>query len=103
MIDAKTLRDRLVGDFDYPEANVDSVIGQLNAMSTDVYVAFEAWFKTGEICDVEVEGFNYAAVKAKSAKMNPIAVYLTLDWQAREPVRAKAALARPYSPLGGKK
>ena len=103
MIDAKILRDRLVGDFDYPEANADSVAGRISAMSPDVYAAFEAWFETGKICDVEVEGFNYASVKAKSAKMNPIAVYLTLDWLAREPVRAKAALARPYAPLGGRK
>lgn len=99
MIDAKTLRDRLVNEFDYPVAAVDEVVSKLNAMSPNVYAAFEKWYNTGIIADVEVEGFNYAAVKAKSAKMKPIAVYLTLDWLAREPVKAKAALNRLYNPI----
>ena len=101
MIDTKTVRDRLVDDFDYPEANVDMVVEKINAMSPDVYAAFEEWFNTGAIADVEVEGFNYASVKEKRAKMNPIAVYLTLDWLTREPVRAKASLARMQTPFGG--
>jgi len=99
MIDAKVLRDRLVNDFDYPQAAVDSVVAKLNAMSPDVYAAFEKWFNTGTITDIEVEGYNFAAIKAKIAKINPIAVYLTFDWLKREPVRAKASLSRPYNPI----
>jgi len=99
MIETKILRGRLVDDFDYPEANVDEVVSKLNAMSPDVYAAFEEWFNTGRIADIEVEGYNCAAIKAKSAKINPIAVYLTLDWLKREPVKAKAALNRPYNPI----
>ena len=99
MIDAKVLRDRLVNDFDYPEANVDDVVGKIGVMSPDIYAAFEKWFDTGVIIDVEVEGYNFAAIKAKSTKINPIAVYLTLDWLKREPVKAKAALNRQYNPI----
>ena len=102
MIDAKKLRERLIDDFDYPEVNVDMVVGKIEAMSPDVYAAFEMWYNTGNVVDIEIEGYNFAAVKEKSEKMNPIAVYLTLDWLAREPVKAKAALMRPYSPLGGR-
>jgi len=80
---------------------VDSVVEKLNVMLPNIYVAFETWFNTGKEADVEVEGYNYASLKAKDANMNPIAIYLTLDWLAREPIRAKAALERPYTPLGG--
>ena len=99
MIDRNILRERLINDFDYPEKNVDLVADKITAMSPNVYVAFETWFNTGNITDIEVEGFNYAAVKAKDDKMNPIAIYLTLDWLTREPERAKAALARPSKPF----
>jgi len=99
MIDIDILRKRLINDFNYPEENVDSVVSKLNVMSPNIYAAFETWFNTGNETNVEVEGYNYASIKLKDSNMNPIAVYLTLDWLAREPIKAKAALERPYTPL----
>ena len=99
MIDKKILRDRLINDFDYPIKAVDMVVEKISAMSPDVYAAFEEWFNTGKIVDLEIEGYNFAMLKAKEAKMNTIAIYLSFDWLAKEPVKAKAALERPYNPL----
>ena len=99
MIDRKLLRDRLVNEFDYPDKAVDIVVDKINAMTPDVYAAFEEWFNTGKIVDMEIEGYDFASLKANEAKMNTIAIYLSFDWLVREPLKAKAALERPYNPL----
>ena len=103
MIDEKVLRDRLVNDFDYKENGVQFAIEKIKAMNPEVYAAFEAWFNTGAIQEIEVEGYTVASLRQKDKKMNVIAAYLTLDWLKREPAKAKIAINQPHIPFRPRK
>lgn len=95
MLDNKILRDRLVDDFDCKESQVDGVVEKISKLAPDIYDAFESWFNTGVVKDIEVEGHTVASLRQKKKNMNIIGAYLTLDWLKREPQQAKFALNQP--------
>jgi hypothetical protein len=92
MLDTKAIRDRLINDFDCKESQADGVVDKIGKLSPDIYTAFESWFNTGVIKDIEVEGYTVASLRQKKKNMNIIGAYLTLDWLRREPQKAKLAL-----------
>ena len=94
MLERMTLRKRLVEDLDCRESQVDGVVTRVEALAPDIAAAFEEWFRTGAIKEVEVEGYTVAALRAKKKNLNVVGAYLTLDWLRREPEKAKRALER---------
>lgn len=95
MLDNKIVRDRLINDFDCKESQVDSVVEKISKLSPDIYAAFESWFNTGVVKEIEVEGYTVASLRQKKKNMNIVGAYLTLDWIKREPEQAKFALREP--------
>lgn len=94
MLDIKVIRDRLVEDFDCKESQVDSVVEKIIKLAPDIYDAFESWFNTGVVKEIEVEGYTVDSLLRKKKSMNIVGAYLTLDWLRREPEKAKFALNR---------
>jgi hypothetical protein len=95
MLDNKIVRDRLVDDFDCKESQVGGVVEKINKMAPDIYAAFESWFNTGVVKEIEVEGYTVSSLRQKKKNMNIVGAYLTLDWLRREPEKAKFALNQP--------
>lgn len=92
MLDNKIVRKRLIDDFDCKESQVDGVVEKISKLSPEIYAAFEAWFNTGVIKEIEVDGYTVASLRALKKQMNIVGAYLTLDWLKREPEKAKFAL-----------
>lgn len=95
MLDKKIVRDRLVNDFDCKESQVDGIVEKISKLAPDIYAAFESWFNTGVVKEIEVEGYTVASLRQKKKNMNIVGAYLTLDWIRREPEQAKFALNQP--------
>jgi hypothetical protein len=95
MLDNKVVRERLIDNFDCKESQADGVVEKISKLAPDIYAAFEAWFNTGVIKEIEVEGYTVASLREKKKNMNIIGAYLTLDWLRREPQQAKRALNEP--------
>ena len=103
MIENKVLREQLIEKSDFKEAQVDEMVKKINTLSPEIYAAFEEWFQSGKIKDIEIEGYTVESLRMKNPKMNPIAAYLTLDWLKREPVKAKIAIEQPHIEFGFKR
>ncbi|MCX7773552.1 MAG: hypothetical protein N2376_10630 [Clostridia bacterium] len=95
MLNNTVIRERLIDDFDCKESQVDGVVAKISRMAPDIYAAFESWFNTGVVKEIEVEGYTVASLRAKKRNMNIVGAYLTLDWLRREPDKAKFALSQP--------
>lgn len=93
MLDTKNIRDRLVSDFDCKESQADGVVEKITKLAPDIYAAFEEWFNTGVVKEIEVEGYTVSSLRKLKKEMNIIGAYLTLDWLRREPHQAKSALS----------
>jgi hypothetical protein len=65
MINKKALRDRLVNDFDCKESQVDGVVEKIVKLAPDIAAAFEEWFNTGVIKEIEIEGYTVASLRQK--------------------------------------
>jgi len=92
MVGKALLRKRLIEDFDCRESQVDGIIMKIEALKPNVASAFEEWFNTGIVKEIDVEGYTVASLRAIKKNMNVIGAYLTLDWLIREPEQAKLAL-----------
>jgi len=91
VLEKAALRKRLVDDFDCDEGQVDGVVEEVMALAPHIATAFEEWFNTDVVNELEVEGYNVSSVCNKQ-QMNIVGAYLTLDWLHREPKEAKRAL-----------
>lgn len=89
------LQSRLTKELGYPEAGARIIAEKLVASSPQVKNAFAVWWETGELTDLQVEGFTAQRLMEEHG-MNPIAAFLTLDWLIREPKRAIDSLARGH-------
>jgi len=94
MLDKIELRKRLIDDFDCKEKQVDGVVEKISALAPHITSAFEEWYNTGIVKEIDIEGYNVASLRAKKKNMNIIGAYLTLDWLYREPAIAKRALEK---------
>ncbi len=92
MLDAKVIRARLVNEMDCKESQADGIVQKITKLAPDIYEAFEAWFQTGIVKEIEVEGYTVASLRRMKKEMNIVGAYLTLDWLSRDPEHAKAAL-----------
>lgn len=94
-----TLLTRLTKEFSYPESGARIVAERLVACAPQVKNAFGIWWQTGELMDLQVEGFT-AQRLVEEHGMKPIAAFLTLDWLVREPEKARASLSRGHDQVG---
>ena len=86
---------RLVNEFRYPPQGARPVAAKLAALSPVVAAAFDQWWSTGMLPQIEVEGYTPQEL-INNYRMNPIAAILTLDWLQREPKRALASLRKGH-------
>lgn len=94
MIEKALLRKRLIDDFDCRESQADGIVEQIGNLAPHIAAAFEEWFHTGVVKEIEVEGYTVASLREIRKNMNVIGAYLTLDWLSREPEKAKQGLAQ---------
>lgn len=85
----------LVGELNYSASAADAAAKSLVDADPRVQQAFYDWWKTGEICDLEVEGYNMQRL-ADEHGMNPVAAYLALDWLLKDPESALIPLTRGH-------
>ncbi len=85
------IEERLPGI--YPEQGMELVLEKINNMDPDIRENVEKYLQTGEIQEIEVEGYTVKSFM-DGKNMNPLAAYLSLDWLIREPEKAKESLNR---------
>lgn len=83
---------------EYPDASAVSAAAKLDALPTDLQEALLRWDKSGELPDLEAEGFTLRELMDYKG-LTEIAAILMLDWLRREPEAAKLALAEPADRL----
>ncbi len=86
---------RLVREFGYAEWHAVRVADDIAGFTPAVAEAFSRWWRTGELPALEVEGYTAARLVAEW-HLQPVAIFLALDWLVRDPKRAVAALQRGY-------
>jgi len=89
------LVSRLISDFGYSEWEAKPVAEDLVTCTPLVKTAFKHWWNTGEIGDLEIQGYTVKQLMGYR-NMNTIAAFLTLDWLATEPEKALVSLKRGY-------
>src|SRR5512146_317559 len=94
-MEERALVERLMRDFGYPEQGAYLVARKVQSMERSIAAAFEAWWNGTVPERVEVEGYTVERLMREHG-LKPIGAFLTLDWLAREPEKAKAAVARGY-------
>lgn len=91
---------RLVSQWHYPAPGAVGVADRLTQLSPQLREAFAAWWSGQNEPEVEVEGYTFDHL-VRGHGLNPIAAYLTLDWLARDPVRAREALQTGHDRIEG--
>jgi|GEM_PF-579734 len=94
-LDRHAIMHRLVSELGYSDRGASLVTDRLEASDARIQSGFLKWWNTGQIESVEVEGYDVQRLM-REHQFNPIAAFLTLDWLIKEPVSAKAALARGH-------
>jgi len=86
---------RLVREFGYADWHAPRVADDIASFALPIAEAFSRWWQTGELPTMDVEGYTAARLAAEW-HLQPVAVFLTLDWLLRDPEQAVAALRRGY-------
>jgi hypothetical protein len=89
---------RLMNEFGYPQQGAALVWNRIENLSPQILPAFTVWWDESTIPSIEVNGMTFKKLLAEHA-MNPVAVFLTLDWLAREPEKALASLKKGHDKI----
>jgi hypothetical protein len=89
------LLPRLMAEFGYPRPGAELLAQKLVGMSDTVWRAFWAWWETGVLPDLAIEGYTVQRLLAEH-NMKLIAAFLTLDYLCREPEKARASLRKGH-------
>ena len=89
------LLKRLVDEFEYPAPRAESARKKLLELQPELRPAFERWWQTGEVPEVEIEEYTLDRLMIEFG-MNPIAAFLSLDWLIRQPQQARQTLDRGF-------
>ena len=87
----ENLREILVDKYDIKNGVVDGLIEQVKGFSPKIMASFENWVTTGNLDDLEIEGYTIEAFIEKHPTTIPSA-YGMLSWLEKEPEKAKKAL-----------
>jgi hypothetical protein len=90
---------RLISEYKYPPKGAQIVAEKLVNSSQQVNQAFNVFWETGEVPELEVEGYTISRL-VKEHRMTPIAALLTLDWLIRDPEHAKKSLKKGHDIVG---
>ena len=78
---------------DYPSFMIESTVEKIGNFCPKVKNAFEQWMKTGNQCNLVIEGYGFRDLSKKYG-MTPVGAFITLDWLYREPQKAKSNLMK---------
>ncbi len=67
----------------------------IEKLSEPLRTEFEKFLETGDLPDLEVEGWNLERLM-KEKNLHPVGAFLMLDWLKKEPQKAKQILARGF-------
>lgn len=95
MLAHKELRRFLITELNYSTRQANMVAADLLASQPHVWRAFEQWRTTGDLPDLEAEGYSLRSL-VEELCLNPIGALLTLDWLLVEPEAAKSAIQEGY-------
>lgn len=100
-MEERELIQRLTHEFGYAEPGAQQVAEKLLRLTPDIYVAFEHWWRTGELPAASVEEYTLEKL-IRQHGMNPVTAFLTLDWLAAEGQRGLGRQCRTarYTPAG---
>jgi len=94
-MDKSSLVARLMAEHGYPARGAELIAEQVLVATPAVRQAFAHWWETGDLPELSVEGYTAQRLIAEHG-MNPVAAILTLDWIARDPTNAMAAVRRGH-------
>ncbi len=98
-LDPAAIAERLVETHGYPRHAAEVVAADLMELSPPVAAAFLAWWSSGVVHGVTVEGYTVDCLQVKFG-MHPVAAYLTLEWLVQEPEQALAVLRHGLDRIG---
>lgn len=79
------------------KSGMDVTIDDISEMDSEVQRRTLKFLETGEIEDVEIEG--YTIKKLTETGMNALAAFLSQDWLLRNPGEAKVMLKRGWDSI----
>ena len=79
----------------YSGQGIDLLISQIDKMDAEIKKQLEKFLNTGEISDIEAQGYSIKKLKAEQS-MNEVAAFLTLDFIMKEPEKAIASLKKGH-------
>ena len=85
--------ERLTREFGYPAEGARLASRKIEAMTPEVYGQFVEWWTLGNVPSTERHGYTMKSLMSDHGQ-NPIAAFLTMDWLAREPLKADAAIRK---------
>lgn len=94
-----SITSRLIEEFGYPEFGAELVANKLSKCSLEIQEAFQDWWDTGVLPELELEGYSIQHLM-KEHGMSPIAALLTLDWLKRNPEEAITSLDKGHDWVG---
>ena len=97
-ISYKRLMNYLVSELGYEEQRAKRTISALRKVEPSVLKAFLYWFYTGNFPKESLYGINVKSLCDRRS-LDAVTAFLTVDWVAREPQEAKAALSRGHDTL----
>jgi len=77
------------------QASRESAVERLLDLSPELVPHFERWFETGELPDIEIEGFTPQKLREGRILLDP-GVFIALDALIKDPEAAKRMLAEGY-------
>lgn len=97
-ISYKRLMNYLVNELRYEEQRAKRTISALRKIEPSILEAFLRWFYTGNFPKESLYGINVKAL-CDNRSLDAVTAFLTIDWAARDPQAAKAALSTGHDTL----
>ena len=91
----------LIAKAQFSKDEAEYILTKVETMREDIKAALPTWLKEGKFPSISVEGFTVQSLM-DSHSLEPAAAFLTLDWLAREPAKAKKSLERGYDEIHNK-
>lgn len=88
------LKTDLIREFGYSPEKAKQTIGRLRKMDPEILHLFLEWYKTKKLPGDPVNGVTIRELMEHDG-LNPVAVFLALNWVKRDPQTARYALSHP--------
>lgn len=98
-LNANTLKETLLSEYEYKPTQVDHVVKQLLAMDPSIQAGLETYLETHVMPDKPVFYGSAPSNLAATYPQKPPAIFLLLDWIRQDRRAAYAALQDEYDRL----